>query len=203
MINSLLIAPTHMKTHLRFALLLLVSFLCSLYWSCYWSWLGPFLSCASEGMRMRLLVPSHWMQFRIHEHQVCASSSTTSFGPSPVPYDGWHTLFDFFHCSIADVKPPPWPSFPARLFPTLGMCFLVHMWFHNLILRCRGFCWDVWKLCTCKTSNVTPFLLGKFMSDELAPVKPPEKPSSRKIRNTPLVGGKSLAMFLSLLEVWL
>ena len=119
------------------------------------------------------------------------------------PCDGWHTLFDFFYCS-PQVKPPPWPSFPARLFPTLCMCFLVHMWFYNLILRCRGFSWDVWKFCTCKSSNVVPVLvpalLGKSKADQVAPVSPdarPHKPSSRKIRNAPLIGGRSLALFLS------
>ena len=182
-------------------ILLLFSLLfCCAYWAVYWFWLVPFLNRASEGTRLRLLFPSHWMQSRIHDHKDPTSTSTTTFGPSPNPYDNWHTSFDFFYSYSSDQdKPPPWPSFPARLFPTLCMCFIVHMWFYNLILRCRGFCWDVWKQCTCKTSNVAPALLGKSMSDQVAPIAPaklPLKPSTRKARNGPLVGGRSLATFL-------
>ena len=153
MLKFLLIASPHMKFYLSsFRLLLFSGFLlciCS-YWTFYWSWLGPFLTRASEGMRLRLLVPSQYMQSRIQDYQDTASTSTTSFEPgtSPVPYDNWHTLFDFFYAPTNDSKPPPWPSFPDRLFPILCFCFLVRMWFYNLILRCRNFCWDVWQQCT-------------------------------------------------------
>ena len=206
MIKSLLIASPHMKPHmpylracfsyLRSSLILFVMLFCCVYWAAYWSWLVPFLNRASEGMRTRLLVPSHYMQSCIRDWQdPTSTSTTTSFGPPT--YDGWHTLFDFFHSFTNNDKPPPWPSFPARLFPTLCMCFLVHMWFYNLILRCRGFCWDVWKQHTCKTTNVAPALLGRSLPDQLAPIERPKKSSSRKIRNAPLVGARSLAMFLS------
>ena len=145
MIQSLLIASPHMKPHLpylrpclsyfRLTLFLVLTLLCSIYFSSYCSWIGPFLSRASEGMRIRLSVPSRCMQSytqsRIRDCQDMASTSTTSFEPSPVPYDNWHTLFDFFQCPVDNDEPPPWPSFPARLFPTLCMCFLVHMWFYN------------------------------------------------------------------------
>ena len=153
-VSSLLIAS---PLKLCFLLLSLL-FLCA-YWAVYWCWLVPFLNRASEGMRMRLLFPSHYMQSRIHDYKDPTSTSTsTNFGPSPTPYDGWHTLFDFFYCS-PQAKPPPWPSFPARLFPTLCMCFLVHMWFYNLILRCRGFSWDVWKFCSSAPASLATLSL--------------------------------------------
>ena len=50
---------------------------------------------------------------------------------------------------------------------------------------------------TNKTTNVAPALLGCSLSDQLAPIERPKKPSSRKIQNAPLVGARSLAMFLS------
>ena len=198
MLQSLLIASPHMNPFwkpFRSSLTLLTLLFCCAYWAAYWSWLAAFLIRASEGTRTRFTVPAHCMQSRIHDWKDSTSTSTTTSLQKPT-YDQWHTLLNFFHSVTID-RPQPWPSFPIRLFPTLCMCFLVHMWFYNLILRCQDFCWDVWKQCTCKTINVLPMLAGQPLSDQVVTAQPPKRPSSRKTRNAPQVGARSLAMFLS------
>ena len=126
MLCSLLIANPYMKpymSHLRFVLLLSAAVFSCMYWSSYWqtcsilvplNWFVPSLCCGSEGIRMFQWVP---------DLQTPTSSSTT---PDPGPtYDHWHsTLTFFFDASPDNAKPPPWPSFPSRLFPLLGLAFL-------------------------------------------------------------------------------
>ena len=175
-----------------------------LFWCAYWSsystsYSWAFLDRASEGMIGTGIVVSLIQGFRDSQDFASSlhlfSTSTTSpklpVSPSPLQYDGWHT-FASFPSSKGPARPPPWPSFPTRLFPLLCKCFLVHMWFYNLVLRCQGFCWDVWKLHTCKTAAPSSTL-----ADKTVPLVRPKKPSSRKARNGPLIGGRSLAMFLS------
>ena len=182
-----------------------------LFWCAYWSsystsYSWAFLDRASEGMIGTGIVVSLIQGFRDSQDFASSlhlfSTSTTSpklpVSPSPLQYDGWHT-FASFPSSKGPAKPPPWPSFPTRLFPLLCKCFLVHMSCGSTI-----WCCDVNALVgmfgNCTLAR--PPLLATHLLTRLSPWFAPRNPSHARLAMVPSLVDDHWQCFCQCSVIW-
>ena len=89
---------------------------------------------------------------------VCRGSEGIQQESTTTSILGWYPNYNLWHLAFSVPSPSTFamPAFPARLAPFICGLFL-NMAFYNLLLRCRGHIWNVWRHHVCK--SVFPHLL--------------------------------------------
>ena len=127
---------------------LLIAF-CYLY--CYEFWFGSwdrrlfFQDHVNPSLFHFPTLPFDWMPFCRGMEGRMSGYATTIQAYYP-HYNQWHSSFTPPYHPVSK-----WPAFPSRLSPFLGFCVLITMSFYNMLLKCRGHNWNIWRHHTCKT----------------------------------------------------